>query len=149
MTLKGSVTVFVLIMLGLVIGLYLFGYRPIGIALFDDTDITTITATEILTRLKDIITSPLGLTTLGITLSFTLITRAVGGAGTAGYIVGSLLPYLIVTMIVFAFANIFFFPVIGQEEMELHTPTTIYLLLTVIFNTLLLLTIVSFVSGRD
>jgi len=136
-------------MLGLIIGMYLFGYTsPMGNFIGQQTNLTgggsidtSISGEAVLNNLKDAILSPFGLTTIAMIAGFGLL----GGLGGAGYASGSILTFALPILILFGVANIFFFPVVTYTEI---TFSPVSLLLSVVFNTLLLLTIIEYVSGR-
>lgn len=151
MKMKGSVTVFVLIMLGLVIGMYLMGYSPLMLQFLgkdvlqgEDASIEEITANDIFINIKDTLFSSFGLLTLGTALGFGLLTGLAG----IGYASGSILSILLPTLLLFAFSNLFFFPIVSFADAE-GLPFPLNLILLIIYNILLMLTILTFITGRD
>jgi hypothetical protein len=152
-TLKASVTVFVLIMLGFVIGMYIVGFTSPAVNLVQNTVLGTdgginenFNASAFIDAIGKAILSPLGLTTLGIIALMSLIGYFVGGS--AGAVQATALSYFIPVIILFAVANIFFFPVIPEASAQ-GLPRDLSFILTIFFNVFLLLAIVSFVTGRD
>jgi len=145
MHLKASVTVFVLILLGLIIGLFLFGYSSIATSFLYSEDLTTVSAETIMDSIWGALTSEGGVVILGLTLTFAVLT--VFGSG--GYIAGNIVPFAILTILVFLFANIFFFPVISEPEIANAIPDIISVLLSAVLNVLLLLAVIGFIGGRD
>lgn len=149
---KGSTTVFVLILLGLAIGMYLMGYSSIAMQYFSQNiivdgsqDVTMeeqFTIDKFLTDLKDAILSPFGLAALALIGIGSLV--SLGGVGYASQ---SILTYLIPILLLFFIANIFFFPLPSLEAENL--PMEIGLLVMVIYNALLILMILDFISGRQ
>lgn len=164
MKLKGSVTVFVLLILGLIIGMYLVGFTPpiydfiatdvISQDIDDDGNFSgnysvneSFTGESFLNAIAGAIFSPLGLAFLGIAVGYALLTGLISG-GASGAVSASILTYMIPAFIIFLVANIFFFPILPYAQAE-GLPSEISLMMMVIFNTLLLLAIVSFITGRD
>lgn len=165
MKLKGSVTVFVMLILGLIIGMYLMGFQaPIvqyvetnvmhgedqgyGQGTGNESELVNVSELSAGDLLKDIaesIVSPIGLAFIGATLAIT-IGLGLLGQGNLGT---SILQVTIPAFILFIVANVFFFPVVGYVSAEGQQIPQINFLLTLIFNALLMLTIVSFVMGRD
>lgn len=158
---KGSVTVFVLIMMGMIIGLYLFGVTSPFISAFtntaegeasllDDPSNPKASAGDFLNMIgRAIISAFTENTEVFLAMfGFGLLAGFTGGS----YAGGSILRFLIPVMLLFVVINIFIFPVVPAIEGEVtHTEafSPIIILLTVIFNALLFLTIFSFVSGED
>jgi hypothetical protein len=150
--LKGSVTIFVMIMLGLIIGFFLMGFQQPALVFFKETvagdDITTsdFDMNAFLTGIKDAVLSPFGLGLIGVMTLFSLV--SVFSGGTVG--VGSFISFFIPIFILFAVANVFFFPIVGYMQAEgmanLHP---LDLIVAVVFNVLLMLTVIEFISGRN
>ncbi len=152
MKLKGSVTVFALILLGLIIGMYLFGFTS-PLLQYADTEVlgqeggldeSEYTAGDLLGHIRDTIFSGEGMAMIGISLAGAIFTGLAG----VGYIGQSILNITIPAFILTLVANIMFFPVMGTSEAE-GLPTEISGLLFIIFNVLLILTMISFIMGRD
>jgi len=156
MKLKGSVTVFALILLGLIIGMYLFGFvSPIVQYVSTEVlgenedvealeDVEPYSAGDLLEDIRQSVFSDIGLAFMGLSLAGAIIT---GFAG-AGYIGQSILSIAIPVFILNMVANIMFFPVMTTTEAE-GLPFEVNILLVIVFNTLLILTTISFVMGRD
>ena len=156
MKLKGSVTVFAMILLGLIIGMYLFGFTsPIVQYVSTEVlgenqdvdaleDVKPYSAGDLLKDIRESIFSEIGLAFMGLSLAGALIT---GFAG-AGYIGQSILSIALPVFILNMIANIMFFPVMYTTEAE-GLPFEVNALLIVVFNVLLILTTISFVMGRD
>lgn len=155
--LKGSVTVFVLMILGLIIGLYIVGFQA-PIVGFVETNVLSqesgasddikinesFTAGTFLNATKNAIFSDTGKAFLGITLIFSVITGVLG----AGAIGASIITFMIPAFLLFIVANIFFFPV--MSDVQAHgLPFPLDMLILIIFNVLLLLAILSFITGKD
>ena len=150
---KASVTVFALIMLGMVIGMFLMGYTSmmfqfLGSDIFegdeDGTGIESLTVDDLYRNIIDTLTSPAGLMILGVGGVFALIS----GLAMVGYAGGTILSFVLPVMLLFVFANIFFFPLFDYAIAE-GLPSMISIILTVVFNFLLMLTVVTFATGRD
>lgn len=147
---KGSVTVFALIVLGLTIGMYLFGYTSILIDHFmteeeyyNNTDAGGF-INKIFNTIIEGLTSKIGLSTLALIVGFGFLSGIAG----SGYVSGSILAFLIPCIILFGVANVFFFPVLSHIEGHMvYQPVNI--LLQVVLNVFLMLTVIEFVSGRD
>jgi len=137
--------VYIMTMLGLAIGLYLFGFTsPLaGSVLAGDFSLDAF-----IDSLKTAIFSPLGLRTLGFILGFAFLPaiKLGGGSGT-GFAVGSILHFYIPLVLIYTFLNYIAFPVVPVISQNVAFDP-ISLLLTVIFNTMLTLTIFEFVGGR-
>jgi hypothetical protein len=148
---RASITVFVLILLGMSIGLYLFGFQSSFVSEFTQySNNPSQSASEFLNQISKAIISAftenkeIFLPMFGFAL--------IAGIAGASYAGGSLLRYLIPVMLFFVVINIFVFPVVPSIESAVtHTEAfrPIVLLLSVIFNALLFLTIFTFVSGED
>jgi len=151
---EGSVTIFVLILLGMTIGLYLFGFvSPFwdsANSLLSSGSSPSDSVGTFLNLISDSIVSAftehleiiLPMTAFGLLAGFT------GGS----YAGGSILRFLIPVMLLFVVVNIFFFPVIPTIASEaVHTEGFNYLItiLSVILNAFMFLAIFSFVSGED
>lgn len=149
---KGSVTVFVLIMLGLVIGMFLFGYVPmvvqfIGVDVLQGetgATIQEITTDQIFNNIKDTLFSSFGLITLSTAIGFGLLTGLAG----VGYASQSILSILLPALLLFAFSNIFFFPIVSYVDAE-GMPYPLNFIMLIIYNVLLMLTVLTFITGRD
>ena len=137
--------VYIMTMLGLAIALYLFGFTsPLaGSVLAGDFSLDAF-----IDSLKTAIFSPLGLRTLGFILGFAFLPaiKLGGGSGT-GFAVGSILHFYIPLVLIYTFLNYIAFPVVPVISQNVAFDP-ISLLLTVIFNTMLTLTIFEFVGGR-
>ena len=155
-TMKASVTVYVLLMLGLIIGMYLMGYHSPMTAFVANDVFTTddsgeytineeLNMTVVFDKLVNILTSEDGLAMLGISVGMAFLVVLIPGLGQA---VGSIFSVLIPAFLLFFFSNIFFFPVISEPGRH-GLPEPLSLLLSIIFNVLLLLAILSFISGRE
>jgi len=148
---RGSITVFVILMLGLIIGMYLMGFQG-AFATYMEGDITDpeASAGTVLTMIVNG-----AINAIKESWGFLLLAGVVGlaaGALGGGYSAGTFFQYMIPVFILSAVANIFFFPVI--PAVSTHTTgnsafAPITLLLTVIFNVLLFLIVLEFVTGRD
>lgn len=156
MKLKGSVTVFAMILLGLIIGMYLFGFTsPIVQYVSTEVlgenqdvdaleDVKPYSAGDLLRDIKDSVFSEIGLAFMGLSLAGAFLTGLAG----AGYIGQSILSITIPVFILNMVANIMFFPVMYTTGAE-GLPFEVNALLIVVFNVLLILTTISFVMGRD
>lgn len=153
---KASITVYVLIMLGLIIGMFLMGFHsPMTDFVANDVFSTddsgqytineSLNMTVVFSKIATMLTSQQGLAMLGLSLGFAFFTIIVPGLGYAG---GSILSVLIPAFLLFLFANIFFFPVISEPGRH-GFPEPLSFILSILFNVLLLLAILQFVSGRE
>lgn len=153
---KGSVTVMVFIMLGLVIGMYLLGFSsPMFRLVAEEVFVTDDEGTQkinedidignMLTGIKDSLMSTAGLMFFGFSIGMAFLTALAPGMG---YASGSILSVMIPAFLLFLFANIFFFPVTSAPARE-GLPFELSMILTVIFNALLLLTVLTFITGRE
>jgi len=158
LTLKGSVTVFALLMLGLIIGMYLVGFQSpaesLALQVITGTNGNLSGTFDVGTFIDAIgkaVLSPLGIGAIIAILVMSslssLITFGSGGGGT-GFVVGAAMNYFIPVLILFAVCNIMFFPVIPEANAQ-GLPQPLGFLLTIIFNILLMLAVISWVSGRD
>lgn len=159
MKMKGSVTVFVLLMLGFIIGFYLIGYTSPAVNLAskalggstvggNDVDVG-----NILDSIGDTILSPLTLTWVLILGAGTIVSGLASrfiGAGSAGtgFVQGTVVSYLIPVLIIGFVANTVFFPVVPTAQSH-GLSGDWSLLLTIILNVFMLLAVISWVSGRD
>lgn len=152
--LMGSLTVFVMIMIGFILGFYLMGYKSPALAFFEKTvsgnDITSgdFDVGGFLNGIKEAVLSPFGLGMGAIVVLFSLVSAFTGGGATAG--ATSFISFLIPILILFAVANIFFFPIvsyIGSEGVSNLNPLD--LIIAAILNIFLMLTVVEFISGRN
>lgn len=148
---KGDIAVYVLLMLGMAIGMYLMGFSSVAFATFDEftgdsgaIDVHSVlneVAKSIVSVFTDVETAlPMG--------AFGFLTILIGSGN---YSTGTILSYIIPVMIVYGLANFLFFPVVPIIEAEAHaTPqmNTITLLLSIIFNVMLFLAILEYSSGR-
>lgn len=155
-TMKASVTVYVIIMLGLIIGMFLMGYHsPMTDFVANDVFTTdesgqytideSLNMSIVFDKLVSLLTSAEGLTMLGISVGFAFLAMLSPGLG---YASGSILSVLIPAFLLFFFSNIFFFPVLSEPGRH-GLPEPLSLLLTIVFNVLLLLAILQFISGRE
>jgi len=156
MKLKGSVTVFAMILLGLIIGMYMFGFT---------SPIVSYVSTEVLNQNGDVdvlvdvqpysagdlvrdmigrIASPDGLAIMGLSITGAFLSGIAG----AGFIGQSILTVTIPAFIFSMIANIMFFPIVGDTKIH-GLPFELNILLLVIFNALLILTMISFIMGRE
>jgi len=151
---KGSVTVFIMILVGFIIGMYLMGYTPVA-SRFIGTDpfgqdgdgsIQNLDANTIFNNIKGTLLSPFGISVLGFALLFGSLS-ALGGSS-IGYASGSILAFMLPALLLFMVANLFFFPVV-DEASAMGLPNPLNFLLMIVYNVLLLLTILTFVSGRE
>ena len=137
--------VYIMTMLGLAIGLYLFGFTsPLaGSVLAGDFSLDSFVES-----LKTAIFSPLGIANLGFILGFAFLPaiKLGGGSGT-GFAVGSVLQFYIPLVLIYAVLNYIVFPVVPVISQNIAFDP-ISLILTVVFNTMLTLTIIEFVGGR-
>lgn len=157
-TVRASVTVFALLMLGLIIGMYLVGYSSPALDLAGKMIIGTngdlnqsFNASGFIDAIGEAIMSPLGLGTIVTILVFSslaIINFGGGGGASTGFIVGAVMTYFIPVLILFTVANIVFFPVIPEANAQ-GLPQPLGFLMTIIFNILLMLAVISFISGRD
>jgi len=142
-----KVDVYVMIMIGLAIGMYLVGYTsPLlnWATNYEEIGEGTHAVTNLLDSMKSYILSPLGIATLAIMGGFAII-PAIGGG--ASYSTGSILAFYIPVLLIYAIANFLFFPIVPDIQAQLGFQP-LSLLVTVIFNLMLTLTILEFVSGR-
>ena len=137
--------VYIMTMLGLAIGLYLFGFTSplVGSVMAGDFSMDSLVET-----LKTAIFSPLGITNLGFILGFAFLPaiNLSSGSGT-GFAVGSVLQFYIPLVLIYAVLNYVAFPVVPVISQNVAFEP-ISLILTVVFNTMLTLTILEFAGGR-
>ena len=152
MKIKGSVTVFAMILLGLIIGMYLFGFTS-PLFQYANNEILgesgglsegEYNAGDLLNHITDTMFSETGFAIMGISIAGAVVTGLAG----VGYIGQSILSITIPAFILSMVANIMFFPVMSTTEAE-GLPTEISILLFIVFNVLLILTMISFIMGRD
>jgi hypothetical protein len=148
---QASITVFVLLMLGMSIGLYLFGFSSPFVSEFSDSSVTdpATTAGDFLNEMSQAIISAFT-EHIEVTLpmiGFGLLAGFTGGS----YAGGSVIKFLIMIMLLFVVVNIFFFPVVPtiQSHMTSGGFNPLITILSVIFNAMLFLTVFTFVSGED
>jgi len=156
--LAGSITVFVLLMLGMILGLYLMGFKSAFLNELEteELDLLNDENQQPAEQTKSLLDSITGAVISAFTehldillpmLGFGLLAGFTGGS----YAGGSIIKYIIMIMLVFVVINIFFFPVIpsvakGIEHSGFNPLITI---LSIIFNAMLFLTVFTFVSGED
>jgi hypothetical protein len=151
---RGSVSVFVLILVGMSIGLYLMGFTSAFInelsTEFSEEKDPSDSVPDFLDAIGGAIFSAFteNLSVTSAMLGFGLLAGFTGGA----YAGGSILRYLIPIMLLFVVVNIFLFPVIptiqgGVTHTEGFDP--IIAILTVILNTMMFLSIFEFISGEE
>jgi len=137
--------VYIMTMLGLAIGLYLFGFTSplVGSVLAGDFSLDAI-----VDSFKTAIFSPLGMTNLGFILGFAFLPAInLSGGGGAGFAVGSMLQFYIPLVLIYSFLNFIVFPVVPVISQNVAFEP-ISLILSVVFNTMLTLTILEFAGGR-
>jgi len=151
----GSVAVFALIMLGFIIGMFLFGYTSPAISWleFDEAfdsdgefhyEEWNIDAGDFLANMVDYMKSSLG---VGAIATSVIVAILIGFSGT-GQMGATVLSFAIPALLISMVANIFFFPIVDFANGEgLAFPLNFILL--AVYNVLLLLVMITFVSGRD
>ena len=152
---QGSVTVFVMIIVGLTVGMYLMGYESIMVNIMRDKegtlDVGSVDINTLRDRFIDAMTSPMGISALGLGALFAVLAGI--GLGGMQYIAGTILGYAIPIFLLFLIANIFAFPILTESSVQEGLPdigaVSLSLLLTLVFNVLLMLAILSFATGRD
>lgn len=157
--LRASVSVFVLIMLGFIIGMYLVGYESPAVDLagraISGTDKNlgeSFDITSFINSLGEAIMSPLGGTMIIMGIVGAAISALAGrfmnsGSSSIGFAQGPILTYLVPIFILFAVANVFFFPVIPAASAA-GLPNEISFMMTIVFNVFLMLSCIEFISGR-
>ena len=143
---KGDVSVYILIMLGMAIGMYLMGFTSILIGSIDFSGQTS--ADEILNDISEGIIS--AFTEVEILLPMIGFGLLSGIAG-KNYASGTILNFLIPVLILFVVINIFAFPIVSTieaESMDTGAMNIVTAILSVIFNAMLFLAILEFTSGR-
>lgn len=137
--------VYIMTMLGLAIGLYLFGFASplVGSVMAGDFSMDSFVET-----IKTAIFSPLGITNLGFILGFAFLPaiNLSGGSGT-GFAIGSILQFYIPLVLIYTVLNYIAFPVVPVISQNVAFDP-ISLILSVVFNTMLTLTILEFAGGR-
>lgn len=156
--LKGSVNVFMFVMLGMIIGMYLMGFTSPIISYINTnilnqsqgsagdsgvSDTEQVNAGNIIGMIFSKMLSTEGLAFLGASFAGVAIISLFGG----GEIGASMLSFAIPCYILFAVANVVFFPVVGYNIASDAPELDIFL--TLIFNGLLILTVITFITGRD
>jgi len=149
---KGDISVYVLLMLGMAIGLYLMGFSSVALTSFDEfaRDDGSIDVASTFRTVAGKIAS--AFTHIEFTAAIVGFSFLSALTGSGNYSTGTILSYLIPIMIVFVVANVLFFPVVPAIEAEAHASpqmNTITLLLSVVFNTMLFLAILEYSSGRE
>jgi len=148
---KGEIAVYVLLMLGMAIGLYLMGFSSVAFASFTDyeNDDGSIDVGQVFTKIAEEIAAALTeFAIVGPIIGFTFLTSIIGGGN---YSTGTILSYIIPILIVYVVVNLLFFPVVPIITSESHgTPVMgeVTLLLSLVFNTMLFLAILEYSSGR-
>ena len=138
--------VYIMTMLGLAIGLYLFGFTsPIGDSLISGNFSSL---GGIVESFKTAIFTPLGMAQLLFIAGFAFLPaiKLGGGSGT-GFAVGSILQFYIPLLLIYTVLHYIAFPVVPVVSQHVGFEP-ISLLLTVVFNTMLTLTILEFAGGR-
>lgn len=142
---RGDIAVYVLMLLGMSIGLYLMGFTSTVLG-----SISTSGQVNAETLIDEIIGGVIGaFSNLGISLPMIGFGLLAGIGG--GYSRGTILSFMIPVMMLFAVANIFLFPVIPTIEAEAHMSpqmNVITMLLSLIFNVMLFLAVLEYSSGR-
>lgn len=148
---KGAISVFVLLMLGLVIALYMFGFTSAFIYEFQESsDDPVASVSTFLNSLSSAIISAFTehLDVVLPMLGFGFLAGLTGGS----YASGSIFRFLIPILILFAVVNIFIFPVIPTIQGEITSTSEfspLVLILSVILNCFMFLTILEFVTERS
>lgn len=151
MQFKAGISIYVLLLLGMAIGLYLFGFTSMGFQSFadferDDGSIDIMAVFSSIAR--GMVAALTDLAFIGPILVFSVLSSVLRSSN---YQMGTLLMFVIPVAIAMFFVNFLFFPVIPVIRAEAHaTPEmdTITLLLSIVLNTLLFLAILEFSSGR-
>ena len=144
---KGDVSVYILVMLGMAIGMYLMGFTNVIIGGIDTSG--QLDAGELFDDMSQgIISAFTELEILLPMLGFGLLS-GIAGKNYAG---GTILSYLIPILILFVVVNIFAFPIVSTVKAQsTATPSMniVTALLSVIFNAMLFLAILEYSSGRQ
>jgi len=144
---KGDVSVYILIMLGMAIGMYLMGFTSVIVGSIDASG--QIDAGELLDDIADgIISAFTELEILIPMLGFGFLS-GIAGKNYAG---GTILSYLIPILIMFVVVNIFAFPIVST--VQAHSSDTpamgmVTAILSVFFNAMLFLAVLEYSSGRN
>ena len=158
--LSGSVTVYVLLLLGIIIGMYLFGNTSPFMSFisekmsnqnitepFESGNIIDMLITGIGKAFNSLVeyagSHPWQTALIG---GFAAIT---GGVLSVGYGVAGVVSFFVPAFLLVIFANVFFFPISSYTGGSGGLPFPLNLLLTVILNVLMLLSILEFVRGGD
>ena len=158
--LSGSITVYVLLLLGIIIGLYLFGNTsPFMSFISEQISGQNITQPFESGSIIDMIVSGIGSAfnslidyagshpwQTALIGGFAVVT---GGVLSVGYGVAGVVSFFVPTFLLVVFANVFFFPITSYTGGSGGLPFPLNLLMTVILNTLMLLAILEFVRGGD
>lgn len=153
MRFKGNISVYVLILLGLTIGLYLFGFSSMAIRNYEErveeqglSDASGINIGILLSAIADAMIN--SLTDIQVAAPLIAFTILAGVLKSSNYQMGTLLMYIIPLAVIIFFINIIVFPVIPLIESTSPNFSTITFLLMIILNTILLLAIMELASGR-
>ena len=152
---NGSVTVLVMMLFGMIVGMLLFGWVTPAVQwlsfdnAFDENgefhyDRWNVSAGDVLNEMREYMMTPLGAGTIVASLVVGLFT-GLSGTGQMG---ATVLNYLIPAIIISIVANLFFFPVIDFANGE-GLPFPLNFILLGVYNLLLYLTLIQFVTGRD
>lgn len=150
---KGSISVFVFIMIGLVIGMYLFGFASPMVAYFGEKVLSDesgmnqgISIEDFLGDIVEAVKTPFGYGSLAIMAGIGLLTVFSG----VGYASQTIFSFLIPVFFLFLIANVFFFPIVPFVESQGFSDLNpVGLIMTLVFNVMLMLSVIEFVSGRN
>jgi hypothetical protein len=149
-TLAGSVTVFVIILLGLILGFYLMGYKSPMLSLIDqglagseDGLQPEMSAGAIIQLMIDGIINNWWL--FGLIMGVSLLTSAITGGSTIITFIATFLPMFVLL----AMANLLFFPVVTDIQSSGFTIGPLGVIIAAVLNVLLMLAIIEFITGRQ
>ena len=134
-------TNYIMLWLAICLVFYFLGYPPGIINVLNTSYMNangTLDITNLLKSLFDGITTPAGLTALGVSAVAAVVLAFLSGFGAI---------YIIPIFIIIVVFNIFAFPV--SSVITSDTPDIIRVPLLLFFNTLLLLTAITFIRGGD
>jgi hypothetical protein len=149
---RADISIFILLMLGMIIGLYLFGFQ----SAFQVSLSNTLSNRgedplgSVESFLGTLSTAIMGafVDNISVTLPL-LIFGSLAGIGGSSYASGSIYRFLFPIIILFAVINIFIFPVVPAFSAHVQSNTEwdpLVLILSVILNCMLFLTVIEFVK---
>jgi len=144
---KGQLTIFAFLLFGIIVALYLGGYKSPFIEFVSNDLMSMDDPSQIVNvfvgRLADIFTNPASFAIVGIVLAGVIISTIITGGGS-----GTL--FIISLFIIMIFANIFLLPIsFIFQEASWGNADVLKLILALFLNLLLIMSIISFTRSGE